>query len=163
MNDGYASKMAGWRIFLFFFTGFIVVTAVNAFFVYKAFTTHTGEVTDNAYQRGLAYNKTIAAAAREENLGWQPVITSRKYSGSTYDISLRVNDKSGKAVVFDNVQGSLFRPANAADDTAARFVKQEDGTYGARVSLPFPGLWEVRAVMNVGGQQFHVVKRIVIQ
>jgi nitrogen fixation protein FixH len=163
VNDKQSSKKAGWRVFIYFFTAFIVVAGVNVFFVYKAVTTHTGEVTDNPYQRGLAYNRTLAAAAEEENLGWIPRMRVNKKAPGVYDISLHVSDKNGKALIFGSIQGSIRRPLNAENDVVANFSPREGGDYNAHVLLPFPGQWEVDVVMKSDNQSFHFVKRVVVQ
>lgn len=49
------------RIVLFsILSAFGVVFAVNGFFVYKAISTHQGEVIEDAYQKGLAYDEIVS-------------------------------------------------------------------------------------------------------
>ena len=67
IDDKQESRRAGWRIFGYFLAGFIIVAGVNTIFIYKAVTTHTGEVTDSSYERGLTYNKTLDQAAALKN------------------------------------------------------------------------------------------------
>ena len=162
MDDKQASRVAGWKFFSCLFTGFIIVALVNSLFMYKAFTTHTGEVTDNAYQRGLSYNKTLAVASAEENHGWTPVVTVNKSQTGIYDVELKITDRSGSIIRFDSIEGHIVRPVNARDDKKADFLRRADGSYNANLALPHAGLWEVRALLIVNDQQFHVVKRIVV-
>tara|TARA_B100002019_G_C21012668_1_gene470787 strand:- start:250 stop:495 length:246 start_codon:yes stop_codon:yes gene_type:complete len=54
------------RIFLFSLIAFFVVFAsVDAFFVFKALSTHTGVVAENAYEIGLNYNDVIEEAKKQ--------------------------------------------------------------------------------------------------
>ena len=45
---------------------FGIVFAVNGFFIYRALSTHSGEVASEPYAQGLAYNDRIAAAVRQQ-------------------------------------------------------------------------------------------------
>ncbi len=66
-----ANKKAGRRA-LFYLLGFFVIFAsVDAFFVYKALSTHTGVVAENAYEIGLNYNEVIAEAKKQKLNGSQ--------------------------------------------------------------------------------------------
>lgn len=51
-----------WSLLLFF----LVFASVDAFFVYKALSTHTGVVTENAYEKGLHYNEILDEARRRK-------------------------------------------------------------------------------------------------
>jgi nitrogen fixation protein FixH len=66
-----ANTKAGRRA-LFYLLGFFVIFAsVDAFFVYKALSTHTGVVAENAYEIGLNYNDVIAEAKKQKLNGSQ--------------------------------------------------------------------------------------------
>lgn len=45
---------------------FMTFICVNAFFAYKAVTTYTGVVVENAYEKGLHFNKIIAEAKKRQ-------------------------------------------------------------------------------------------------
>lgn len=47
------------RIPLYFIAAFLVVFVVNGFFVYQAINTNHGVVTENAYEKGLDYNRIV--------------------------------------------------------------------------------------------------------
>src|SRR4051794_15207153 len=53
-----------------FVAGMLTVVAVNGALIYFATTTWSGMAINHAYDRGLAYNQVLAAAARQEALGW---------------------------------------------------------------------------------------------
>jgi len=66
MENAEANKKSG-RKALFYLLGFFIIFAsVDAFFVYKALSTHTGVVTENAYEIGLNYNEVIAESKKQQ-------------------------------------------------------------------------------------------------
>ncbi len=58
------SKKDGRRFFLILFGFFVIFASVDAFFVYKALSTNTGVVSENAYEQGLRYNDILAEAKK---------------------------------------------------------------------------------------------------
>lgn len=55
------------RKVLWYFLGFFAVFAtVDAFFVYKALSTHSGVVAENSYEIGLHYNELLKEADKRE-------------------------------------------------------------------------------------------------
>lgn len=56
------------KIVLMAFVGFFVTfAAVDAYFVYKALSTHTGVVVENAYEQGLKFNDLLAKAKKQDS------------------------------------------------------------------------------------------------
>lgn len=62
LNEQDPSKIAGRKILMIFLSVFCLVMSVNAFFVYQAFSTYNGVVSENAYERGLNFNEIIEKA-----------------------------------------------------------------------------------------------------
>ena len=56
------------RIPLYFVMFFITLAILDSFFVYIALSTHNGVVTENAYEKGLNYNRTIEQAETAKKL-----------------------------------------------------------------------------------------------
>lgn len=55
------------RIFLLSMLAFFMTfISVNAFFAYKALSTYTGVVDENAYETGLHFNQIIAEAKKRQ-------------------------------------------------------------------------------------------------
>lgn len=61
------SKRDGRKFFIILISFFILFASVDAFFIYKALSTHTGVVTENAYEQGLNYNEILEEARRRKN------------------------------------------------------------------------------------------------
>lgn len=128
-------KYIPWLVVLFF----LVFMTVDAFMVTVAIRTQTGLVTDNAYEKGLAYNQTIAAARRQETLGW------------THDISIKnnqlifsLNDKSGRPIAGAQVQAKIVREVQAGYDLEIPLVETSHHSYEANINFPMPGEWAIR-------------------
>jgi nitrogen fixation protein FixH len=58
-QDEMKSNKSGKMVLQAFLGFFIIFAAVDAFFVYKAVSTHPGVVTEKAYEIGLNYNEII--------------------------------------------------------------------------------------------------------
>lgn len=141
---------------LYFVAFFTVVFAVNGVFVYKAVSTHTGVVTEDAYEKGLAYNKVIAAVDAQEALG----LTS-KIEVLGNDIIYSLTDKNGKLVKAD-VSARLIRPNQSGYDYDVK-LQAEDGQYKAEANFPLKGLWRIEVLAKWDGQTYQQSKRVVVQ
>ena len=56
---------------------FLLVFAVNGVMIWYALSSWTGLAANEAYDQGLTYNRNLAAAARQAQLGWRPQLTVR--------------------------------------------------------------------------------------
>ncbi len=122
----------------YFVMAFAVVFAVNAFFIYMATQTHTGVVTENAYEKGLAYNDMLEKAHAQEALGWQSSITFQKGS-----LIVTLSDENGAKLEDASVTAYL---KNATHDTTSyerALNDTQQGTYAADVSDIPAGKWFV--------------------
>ena len=54
----------------YFVAFFVVLAILDGIFVTIAATTHTGVITENAYQKGLDYNEVVAASEEQDEIGW---------------------------------------------------------------------------------------------
>ena len=50
----------------YFVIAFIIVFAVNGVFVYTAINTNRGVVTENAYEKGLDFNRIVAEVRKQK-------------------------------------------------------------------------------------------------
>lgn len=123
-----------WMFVLFF----VVVGSVDAVMVTLALRTNTGVVTDKAYEKGLAYNETLAAAAAQDKLGWRDETV---FDGRHLSFSLR--DGAGAPLRGAEVRARLTRPVSAGHDFEVVLAEAGD-SYGAPVSFPLVGEWQAR-------------------
>ncbi len=145
--------MTGKRVFWYFTAFFGLIAAVNAVMMTLAIRTHSGVVTDHAYERGLAYNEVVKAEAAQEKLGWKGEIS---YANGTLHFTLK--DKQGKLLTPDSVTATITRPAEKGMDFTVELKDKN-------TPIPFPakGVWDVRVDAQVGDKNFQVNKRIVVE
>ena len=142
---------------LYFVAFFLVLAAMDGVFVYLATSSHTGLVTDQAYERGLAYNETIAAAEESAKLDWQADIT---LSGS--NLILDLADAQGEPIDDANVKAEITRPTQAGYDIELTLSQTAGGTYTVPVVFPLDGQWDVRVFVEWKQQQFQQGKRLIV-
>lgn len=138
-----------WYFVLFF--AFIVL--VDGIMVWLAIQTHTGVVTDHAYEKGLAYNLLLEAEQKQELLGWQSDI---QYEAGILTVML--SDKHHRIIIPDVIKAQFTRPSQSKLDFDMRLNPQ-----ATPVSFPAKGLWEVRIFATFNHQQYQHSKRLVIE
>ena len=131
---------------MLFIAGFLVVIGVNATLIVFAQGTFSGLDTASPYERGLEYNKALAAEAAQERLGWRYQAAISGASGSERTLRLQLADRDGRLLDGLKLQAYLVRPSNAGLDVAIAPQSAGDGSYIATFALPAPGQWELRVV-----------------
>lgn len=124
------------RYFILFF---LVIAATDAVMVTLAVRTHTGVVTENAYEKGLAYNALLKEAQDQESLG---IHHKSVYENGT--LSWRLTDADGQPVENAEVTVMFYRAARAGSDFGANMTDDGDGVYTLTPSLPAKGEWTAR-------------------
>lgn len=120
------------KYILFAFLAFFgVVFSVDAVFIHTALTTQTGVVTEQAYERGLNYNKLLNEANSQPDL---------KDDISFNNGVLRWNLDISNA----EVQARIIRPIQDGYDFDIVLNHKDNGIYEASLDLPFKGLWEAK-------------------
>lgn len=148
------------RLIPWYFVAFFVVVAIlDGIFVYVATSTHTGVVTERAYDKGLAYNETVAAAEAQKQLGWQAEVAL----GTDRVLSFTLTDESGQPLGGAAVKATFMRPTQDGMDFVAELAESADGVYTAQVDFPVDGLWDVRVFAIEGGQDFQFHQRLVVK
>lgn len=136
----------------YFVAFFLVVFAVDITMATLAVRTHPGTVEDHPYERGIGYNKTIAAEENQEKLGWKADITL-----SGRDVSVVLRDASGKPIATKDMVVQCYRPSQQSMDRAVPFTQGK-----ASLAALAPGLWELRVFITAQGKSFQQSKRVVL-
>ena len=66
-NEQTKNRKDGRIVLMALIAFFVVFASVDAYFVYKALSTHTGVVVEHAYEVGLNYNDIIEQAQQHES------------------------------------------------------------------------------------------------
>lgn len=141
-QDTFRDKLIPWY-FVAFFVGLIIV---NVIFVSLALNSHTGVVSENSYQEGLDYNKTIDEVKKEQELGWQTVIEAKD---NLLNVSLK--DKEGKPLEGAKIIASM---TYIKDNFTIPLEDLGNGNYKSKFEFPHKGKWDIRIVTLWQDQQF---------
>lgn len=148
-----SDKLIPWYIVLFF----VLQTILFGWFMHVAHISYTGLVTDQAYEKGLAYNNVIDEERAQEKLGFTPSITKQGDN-----IIFTLQDQHGKSVDASSVIVTFFRPAHAGVDFSREMTPQHNG-YFASATVPEKGLWELRFHAITPQGHYRLAKRMVLE
>jgi len=147
------------KIFLYMLLGFFLTFAtVDAFFVYTAVSSHTGVVTENAYEKGLDYNSAIAAADNQASLGWEGSITLSDDGLLTFTLA----DDTGALITGADVKAEITRPIQSDLDFRAALNETDAREYRQQLTFPAKGQWDIRVYVTARGARYQLNSREVI-
>lgn len=141
--------------FVAFFVGLAIMDGI---FVYLATSTFTGVVTDQAYERGLKYNETVAAAEAQAELGW--VGAAALEGNRTFSFTL---SEGAEALIGADVVAEFTRPTQSGVDFQVPLTGWHNGTYSAQVDFPLEGVWDVRVYVTWKQQQYQHSQRLIVR
>ena len=163
-------RPAGWWYPWIFVVGMLVVIAVNAVMIALAVDTFSGLETDDAYRKGIQYNKTIAAAEAQAARGWQmtlvveprPAGEAAASGGRTADMVATFTDRDGYPLHGLEVEAHLIRPTSAGHDSSVTLTEQAEGRYATTLAIPLPGQWDVRVHARRDDATYQATHRIIL-
>lgn len=154
-SAGKRTRQRSWWIPWTFVGGFGVIIVVNTVLVISAFNSWSGLETEQAYERGLAFNQVLDATAAQAARGWQSAI---QFSDGALDVRLR--DRDGTGIEGLRVWATFVRPTNEGLDQTLRLAELGGGRYGAGATLPAAGNWDVRIRAEGRGEDWFAATRI---
>jgi len=143
-------QLTGWHVLTMFLSLFGVMLAVNILFVVLALKTFSGE-TDHAYINGLKFNETLAAHARQTELGWTMSLGLERPAGGGAVREARLADRAGRPLRGAVIQGTIGRPTDAKEDQSLSFTETTPGIYRAIIDQVRPGRWKFVASAKLDG------------
>ncbi len=127
------SKRMG-RIVLFSLIAFFATFAsVDALFIYLAAGSHRGVVTENVYEKGLAFNETLKKAAADAEVS---PVERISYEGGKLNIHLKDEED------FRSVVAHLKHPVQDGQDMRLNLQAVSERTYVSTELLP-KGNWHM--------------------
>lgn len=153
-------RRPGWWYPYIFLGVFGVVLAVNLIFMASAIRTFSGLETDQAYEKGLKYNDTLAEARRQEMLGWHAKAEVIAKGARAADIVVTFSDRDGKPVTGLAGQAQFVRPTSSGHDGASALAEQGGGRYVVAANLPLSGQWEMTVDASRGSDTYRFSQRI---
>jgi nitrogen fixation protein FixH len=134
MISKFFSPEKGTWVFLSFLSFFGVIVLVNTVFITTALTTHSGVVTKQPYEKGLAYNDILKTALAQPDLEQKALFEDGILRWS-------LKDEAGD-VVDAKVTARLVRPVDDGLDFEVVLTQISSGVYETDLELPIKGSWE---------------------
>jgi len=142
---------------------FVVVLVANGGMIVAAFSSWPGLDTTSAYQRGLAYNRMLATAAEQEELGWTVAFAFTQQGPFRGIVQIDLADRFGSRLRHADVRAHFVRPTSEGSDLRVDLAHQSGGRYQAEVELPLEGQWDVRIAASSNGQIYRLSERIFLR
>jgi len=155
-------EIKGIHVLIVLLAFFGVTLAVNIALATYAVSSFSGEDVSTPYQRGLEYNKTLAARSAQSELGWTASIKlAREGKGGTVAVSIKGKDGTPRSGL--TVEATLRRPTDAKLDRTIALQAIGDGEYRAMLDALAGGQWDVIARSSAqDGTPFEAQRRIVV-
>lgn len=148
----------------FAFVGFfVVVFGANAVMIWLAFASWTGLETEQAYEQGLAYNDTLAAARQQAALGWQVEVGFAEPGDDALAIEVTLADRHGNPMEHAAVSAALVRPTHEGHDLTVALERRLANRYAAEVALPLAGQWDVHLSIEAAGEVWRGRRRVFLR
>ncbi len=139
---------------------FMVVILANGIMAFFAFSTWTGLSTDGAYQKGLAYNRTLETRTRQAALGWHVAVALEPGAAGNAALTAVLKDRSGAPLWADSVVATLTRPTHEGHDLAFPLDDKGEGRFTAEVGLALPGVWDLTLTVVRGKDRLDSQRRL---
>lgn len=149
-----SDKLIPWYFVLFF----LVVFVVNGIFIYLALESYTGVVTDEAYEKGLAYDSLLEESREQAEMGIQH---KARYEAPV--LRLELKDRDGHPIEGAHVTAKMIRPVQAGYDFEVPLTPHGGGVYAADIHPPLPGAWTAKMEAQWDGQVFRTTYKMVTQ
>lgn len=132
----------GWHMTAILFGFFGVVIAVNFYMARAAISTFGGTVVENSYVASQEFNGWLAAAHKQERLGW-----NARLSLAT-DRHVRVEaTKAGAVLTGLTGSGLASHPLGATAPIKLNFSRAPDGSLISAQALPY-GRWLIHVSLR---------------
>jgi nitrogen fixation protein FixH len=158
VSEAQKSRQSGRVVLLIFIGFFLVIVIVNAIFAYFALTSHSGVVTEQAFEKGLAYNETLEQAAEQEKTSLQESVMFE--NGALY---WTIFDAEGKSIEGARVKARLIRPVKDGHDFEVSLKAGEAGVYSAALDAPMKGAWTAKLEATWDGQSYRTTHKFIVE
>lgn len=146
-------KVVLWSLIIFF----VVFASVDAFFIYKAVNTHVGVVTENPYDKGLAYNETLKNARLQKEMD---IADDVDFSDDGM-LRWHLLDENEMPIENAQVTAEIFRPINSEHIIQTTLLHKGNGVYQAAPEIPLKGIWTVKLEAKWNSKQYKKTTNII--
>ena len=153
-------NLTGRRVLFGFLAFFALVIAADGVLVYLAITSWSGLTAENYYEKGLRYNETLREEQRQTELGWRADLTFASRGTAAGRLEVRMVDAAGRPLDGLGIEGVVARPTHEGLDQPIALKPVGDGRYRTDLTLPLPGMWELRLRAGNGRDSFKFRRRL---
>ena len=161
-NNGGPRPSDKW-IPLYLIGGFLLLLLPLGPMAYYAIHTLPGVVTDNAYEKGLAYNAAIEAGSKAAALGWSGAITTSQDKDGKTRVVFVLRDKNGNPLNDAKAHVYAVRPTTSGLDKDTDMQVKGNGRYEANLALAERGVWDLRVSATRGTDNYQTDTRGVLK
>ena len=140
-----------------------IVLAANGTIIWYATRSWTGLTTEQAYDKGLRYNRNLEAARTQAALGWRARLTARPVEANVAELTVELVGPGGAPITGADVDATLERPTQDRLDFQVRLDHVGDGIYRASFDLPLAGSWQIHLVARRGNDLFVHDERVMLR
>jgi nitrogen fixation protein FixH len=154
MTEHSIGRFTGWHMTAILVAFFGVVVAVNVVMARFAVGTFGGTVVDNSYVASQNYNRWLAAAERQSQLGWETKLSldrSRRLAVQA--------DKAGIPLSSLTINGIASHPLGRAPSIPLSFAASPNGGYVSQQRLP-QGRWKIALSLKSGSDTLNLVEPV---
>ena len=156
------SRRSRWIPWIFV-AGFGVVLVANGALILFSLTSWSGLETEQAYQKGLAYNQSLDAAAAQAARGWKTSLSFELGGALSGRLAVSFIDSSGAPVNGLKVTARLIRPTHEGFDHDVVLAHDGAGHYATSLDFPLAGQWQVKVEASGREAPYRLSGRIVVR
>jgi len=121
-----------------------------------------GLVTENYYEKGQNYfeNRPEEGQGPQWRLNLMPPAKPKVGQAQMYRLYVVMDN--GKPATSGDVTFFAYRPSDVRADFEVKMAKTDAGSFGAMVSFPLPGTWDLIAQIESDGKRYDVVQRLIV-
>lgn len=141
-------KITGKTVILAMIAFYGVIISVNSLFIFFAIDTWPGLTTEDSYKKGLAYNQTIDAAAKQSAMGWNSIVTVDAATNTDKTIIIRMTEDADTPIGKLVVTAKMERAVGDHKTQIITLSETAPGEYSGTFKEPAEGRWiaEINAV-----------------
>jgi hypothetical protein len=115
---------------------------------------HAAAIEPDYYNKGVAWDSTLALEHRGEALGWRLDVDLLDASRDGATLRVRAFERDGRPLTGARVRVEAIHNLQADVRVKAMFGEQASGEYATKLPLPRSGMWELRLDVTRGSDRF---------
>lgn len=139
---------------------FLLIFAVNGYFIFAAVSTFRGEDDQKPYLQGVEYGTTLARRAAQARNGWSATIGADRLQSGKIRVEVMLKQQNGAPEGKVRLVGELRHPSDETRDRVLRLTEVRDGDYQAVVGGVSVGAWDVIVKTSSDATPFEASRRL---